>query len=78
MATLNTTPLVLTHLDNQNDDPRIARDQIYQIGVRVNQIIAALGNLATVNAGDGLAIVNGRLIIDVGPADDVTIDQGTS
>ena len=50
---------VLTHLDNQNDDPSLARPQIEAIGANANSFRDLAGDMYEANAGDGLAVESG-------------------
>ena len=71
------TPVSLTHLDNQNDDPRQAREQLFELGTKFNALLAALGNHVELDIGDGLVSEGGRLKVSIDPQDDVHIDEGT-
>ena len=67
---------VLTHLDNQNDDPRQARAQIEAIGVNGNTMRNAAGDMFEADAGAGLALDAGSLKVAITPTSAVRIDLG--
>ena len=65
-----------SNLDSQNDSPILARAQQSAAITTINSLIAALGDLSTADAGDGLRIVNGSLEVHIPSTASVSIVAG--
>ena len=72
------TPVDLTAIDAQGDDPRQMRDTLFQMGTKLNALIAALGNHveADLDPNGGIIIENNRIKVKITPTSDVDIDFG--